>query len=323
MSALLEDLHARAAEAMSAWKLPNQTPQLLKYRENAVFEVRLADGRRAALRLHRPGYHAEQALLSELHWMEDLRRNGLRTPEPIAAADGRLLIALDQAGQFADLIDWMDGAPLGATGRPLGRERDELQRLFHAIGAAMARLHTIADRWRRPPTFSRLSWDAAGLLGDNPVWGRFWDVDGLADADRRFLAELRDVLTARLSDIGETLDFGLIHADLVRENIFVGDAGVAFIDFDDCGFGWRLFEIATTLLRNRQEPDYPLIEASLIDGYRRERPLTDADLAHLPLFLLLRSLTYIGWAGERRDLPDAPERLARYIADARRLSHAI
>lgn len=323
MSALLEDLHARAVEAMAAWSLPEQAPRLLKHRENAVFEVRLANGARAALRLHRPGYHAEDALLSELQWMEDLRRHGLATPEPIAAADGRLLISLDQAGQFADLIDWMDGAPLGATGRPLAHTRDELQRIFFAVGAEMARMHAIADRWRRPATFSRLSWDADGLLGERPVWGRFWDAAGLADPDRQFLADLRDALRERLAEIGDGLDFGLVHADLVRENIFVGPSGVAFIDFDDCGFGWRLFDIATTLLRNRQEPDYASIESSLIEGYRSERALSDADLRQLPLFLLLRSLTYIGWIGDRPDLPDAEERLARYVADARKLSDAI
>jgi hypothetical protein len=44
------------------------------------------------------------------------------------------------------------------------------------------------------------------------------------------------------------------------------------------------------------------------------------EFRHLPLFLLLRSLTYIGWAGARRELPDSEERLRRYVAEARDLA---
>jgi hypothetical protein len=40
----------------------------------------------------------------------------------------------------------------------------------------------------------------------------------------------------------------------------------------------------------------------------------------LPLFLLLRGLTYIGWVGDRPDLPDAAERMARYVADVSELA---
>ena len=59
-----DDIGMRAAHILAAWGLPAQTPELLKYRENAVFKVRLADGRKAALRLHRPGYHSEAELRS-------------------------------------------------------------------------------------------------------------------------------------------------------------------------------------------------------------------------------------------------------------------
>ena len=86
MAAALDELQARAHRALAAWNLPAQEPELLKFRENAVFKVRLADGRTAALRLHRPGYHSEAALRSELQWMDELRRNGLNVPLPIPAA---------------------------------------------------------------------------------------------------------------------------------------------------------------------------------------------------------------------------------------------
>ncbi|WP_321378401.1 phosphotransferase [Rhizobium sp.] len=107
------------------------------------------------------------------------------------------------------------------------------------------------------------------------------------------------------------LDYGLIHADLVRENVLVNDGRIELIDFDDGGYGFRMFDIATALFKNRTEPAYPAMRAALIDGYRRARPLPDRALATLPLFMALRSVTYIGWAGDRSDMPDAHERLLR------------
>ena len=274
MSEIEQALTKRAIGALRHWKLPDQRPHLIKYRENAVFRVELADGGTAALRLHRSGYHHGNALASELAWMADLRKRGVSVPEPIPTIDGALLARLDEApeSQYADLIGWVTGEALGASGQPLKRSRASLAALFEAIGRQMARLHDAADRFAKPFDFVRPAWDAAGILGENPFWGRFWDFPGLGRDDGAFLAQLRDRLQGELASIESRLDFGLIHADLVRENILVDGGRIAFIDFDDCGFGFRLFDLATTLLRNRDEPDYPTIRQSLLDGYLSGRP---------------------------------------------------
>lgn len=323
MGGIEEALTERARLALGRWRLPDQRPQLIKYRENAVFKVVLPAGGATALRLHRPGYHSRDALASELAWMADLRRRGVSVPEPISTPDGALLVGLE-SGQaeplYADLIGWVEGEPLGASGQPLLRSRTELGALFDRVGREMARLHDAADRFAVPAHFVRPAWNAEGLLGEEPFWGRFWDCPGLEREDRDLLARLRGTLQVQFGAIASGLDYGLIHADLVRENILVDGARVTFIDFDDCGFGFRLFDLATALLRNRNEPDYPTIRQSLLDAYLSVRPAMQTELAHLPLFLLLRALTYIGWAGARPELPDSNARLRRYVADARLLA---
>lgn len=320
MDGILEALTARASAALAHWDLPVQVPELIKYRENAVFKVKLAWGEPAALRLHRPAYHSAAALASELAFMASLRDRGLAVPEPIPAANGALLVAFGDGPDHADLIGWMEGEALGETGVPLDGKGRDLPAIFAAVGREMALLHGAADAFRRPEGFERPAWDAAGLLGERPFWGRFWDCPALAPADRGWLTALRAALSDRLATVAPGLDYGLIHADIVRENIFVRKASVAFIDFDDCGFGFRLFDLATTLLRNRREPDYPALRHALLEGYAAARPQARAEFAHLPLFLLLRALTYIGWAAERPDLHDNADRLRRYVADARALA---
>ena len=323
MLAAADDIGMRATHILAAWGLPAQTPELLKYRENAVFKVRLADGGKAALRLHRPGYHAEAELRSELQWMDDLRRNGIAVPRPIAKLDGGLLARIDgPQPQFSDLIEWVEGQPIGETGKPLDYAAEEIARIYREVGRAMADMHAAADRWTPPTGFTRHAWDHDGLLGENPLWGRFWESAFLSPDTSAFLASLRRDVSSKLDEAG-ALDYGLIHADPVRENVLVDGERVTLIDFDDCGYGFRLFDLATALLRNRREVHYETIKASLIEGYRERRSLSDECLALLPLFLLLRSLTYVGWAAARPELPDVSERLSRYVRDVRELADAL
>ena len=106
----------------------------------------------------------------------------------------------------------------------------------------------------------------------------------------------------------------------MRDNVLIGDDHVELIDFDDAGHGWRMFDIATALVKNRREPHFDVIRSALISGYRKRRVLRDVAMATLPLFLLIRSLSYIGWAASRIDEPGTPERLARFSADAQELA---
>jgi Ser/Thr protein kinase RdoA (MazF antagonist) len=316
-------LQKRALEALDHWPVRAHEPVLMKYRENAVFRITLEGGQLAALRLHRPGYHDETSLRSELHFMAALKLGGLDVPSPVPTSRRQSLVRLPAnrhfAEQHADVVSWIDGAPLGQSGVPLSHSAEMQADIFFRIGQGMATMHELADAWEPPERFRRPAWDAEGLVGEKPLWGRFWDCRGLSSESTIALSALRNELRRALANVErQNLDYGLIHADLVRENIFLAGAenNIAFIDFDDAGHGFRLFDLATTLLKNRNEPAYPAIEQALISGYRSRRTLSDVALASLPLFMLLRSLTYIGWLAERPELPDAAERLSRYVNES-------
>lgn len=319
----LRHLHERAGRALAHWGLEGTETRLIKYRENAVFRVRLADGAYAALRLHRPGYHSRDAILSELLFVAHLVGEGARAPAPLPTLSGTLLAecGTDGATGFASLVSWMEGAPLGESGYPLAHGSEEAQALFFRLGATLARLHDSADRFKGGDSFVRPAWDRGGLLGEAPLWGRFWDCEDLSLESRNGLSRLRARLLEHLAQVGtDGLDYGLIHADGVRENVMVHGDEIGLIDFDDCGYGYRLFDLATALLKNRIEPHYPALEAALIDGYRSCRSLSDAALALLPLFTVMRSLTYIGWAAAR---PEMAHKTQKYADDALELAERL
>ncbi|UUV08120.1 phosphotransferase enzyme family protein [Ruegeria sp. YS9] len=298
-------------QALTLWELVDSEWSLVAARENRVYRVQ-AGQTAYALRLHRKGLRTDAELRSELQWMAVLGKNGVRVPTPVPAADGRYLHLVD--GIQVDMLNWLPGRPLGATGSAL--EQRDRTGVFHTIGREMARLHDISDQWTRPHDFTRWSWDRGGLLGDTPLWGRFWENPTLGKTDRALFLAFRDIADRDLRRVENQLDYGLIHADLVRENVMVDGDKLWLIDFDDAGFGFRLFDIATTLLKNLHEPDFNRLRDALLAGYRSERPICTHQL---DLFMALRAATYVGWVASRLNEDGSDIRNVRFIETARGL----
>jgi len=291
-------------------------PRLIRMRENAVYDVMLPSGR-AALRLHRAGYQSAAAIRSELWWCRALAAAGVPVARPVPAGDGQLLVALS-TGRLASALAWVDGVPLGEAGVPLAGNVAAQVGHHRALGRLVARLHTASDALIPPPDFVRTRWDCDGLLGETPFWGRFWDHPALQPDDAALLRKTRDFLRDKVQDHAASGSFGLIHADVLRENVFVGESGLSLIDFDDSGFGFRLYDLGTVLSQNLFEPALPQIAQALAEGYAETRPL---DPAMIPVFTLMRCCASVGWTMPRL-APDDPihrSHIARAVSLARRV----
>ena len=300
--------------ALCRWGMSDADFHLIAARENSVYRVD-HDGLSYALRVHRRGYRSDAELWSELQWMQAISHGGIDVPAPVASVSGQFLHVVD--GVHVDVLNWLPGAPLGSTFEAL--KAADRTGLFRRIGCQMARLHRISDAWVRPEGFNRCVWDRGGLLGEAPLWGRFWENPTLGVEDRALFTRVRETANYALAGRETALDYGLIHADLVRENIIIDGDRLQFIDFDDGGFGFRLFDLATALIKNLGERDYPALRDALISGYREVRTI---DIEALELFVLLRSATYVGWIIERMEEPGADRRNASFITTTRHLAQA-
>jgi Ser/Thr protein kinase RdoA (MazF antagonist) len=290
-----------AEDAAQAWG--GRVVRVLRDRENHVLEMVLPSGVRAALRLHRAGYQSPEAIRSELWWCAELARAGLPVPAALPARNGALLIALAD-GRQASAIAWMEGEALGEAAKPFTLPLPRVLDAYHALGSLLAKVHAITDTLTLPDGFTRPRWDLEGLVGDTPHWGRFWDHPAATPDQRATLIRARDALRKRL-----TGQIGLIHADLLRENVLVNGHSVSLIDFDDSGFGYRLHDLGTALLQTFQHPEQSQIRAALMAGYGTK----DEDMVQS--FTLARALASVGWTMPRLQ-PDDPihkSHLARAI----------
>jgi len=297
-----------ARRALASWGLSHADLSLLKFRENAVFKVSVNGRPDSVMRVHRPNYHDEQALLSEIAWMRALNEAGIRTPQVRPALDGSLVteVSTVDSSYLCDLVDWIDGVQLDAIDQQTETTDTELVSAYRVLGKLAAQVHNQSAGWTPPENFRRHAWNVDGLIGNDPVMGKFWELEALTSEQLKILEAARHRLRGDLESLGEDPQyFSLIHADMLSENLLVQGETLSLIDFDDCGYGWHLFEFATPLFFYLGESVFDSLYAAFVAGYREQRAISEEHLKHLDTFLLARGFTYLGWLHTRKETDTA------------------
>ncbi|HEX9066431.1 MAG TPA: phosphotransferase [Streptosporangiaceae bacterium] len=295
--AVLRDYDPFARAALEPFGFPASAHiALLSLSENATYRIDdPAASRTAVLRVHRTGYHQPGAIASELAWMQALRADeGLLTPKVYPAADGRQVtdITIGPLTRQTVLFEWLPGHEPAEDG---------LAGKFELLGEICARMHRHSRSWPRPAGFVRFDWDFDCCVGDTPRWGRWQDGIGVGPGELAVLTRAAALMRRRLDAFGrEPGRFGLIHADVRLANLLVDGDAIQVIDFDDCGFGWFLFDLATAVSFIEHDPRVPELCDAWVRGYRSVAPLPAADEAEIGTFVLLRRLQLVAWVGSHR-----------------------
>lgn len=296
-----EHLQVFAEKAAVEHGMADAAITLLNVSENATYRLDSSDGRRVVLRVHRTGYHTREAIQSELAWVRSLRdEQVVRTAPVVPTPDGREVVGVRHPGgeeRFVVAFEWMDG---------VHPPQDRLLDDFAQLGAITARLHSHAKTWQQPTGFTRFTWDYDTSLGDRGHWGRWQDGLGVGRPELDVLGRCSDLLRERLDAFGRGPErFGLVHADMRLANLLVDGPHVGVIDFDDCGFSWYLYDLGSSLSFIEHLPVVPELIDSWVTGYRTVAPLSPAEVAELPTFVMLRRLLLVAWIGSHSAVPEA------------------
>ncbi len=299
------DAASLARRALDYWALPaDATLRLINKAENLTYLVE-TEGVKAVLRLHRPGYHSREAIESELAWAADLNRTGgVSAPIPLTGRDGRAVQKVD--GVHLVLFHFIEGTHPD--------ENDDLIVPFRMLGRIAAKTHRHSIDWTRPAAFTRLVWDADAVFGPTPIWANWRDGPNVGRAEAAVLTRAEVTIKARLAAYGKgAACYGLIHADMRLANILLHQGQPRIIDFDDCGFGWFIYDFAAAVSFIEIHPQIPALKASWLAGYREVRALPAADEAEIDTMVMLRRLALLGWIGSRIEATE-PQALAPHFA---------
>ena len=315
---LLERLDRLAHAALPAFGLdPGSRVTMINHSENTTYRIDdPGGGAPTILRVHREAYHTRNAIACELAWMAALRAEaGVVTPTPIPGVDGALIQDVSARGlnpRHCVLFEFLEGEE---------PSEDELIGPFHRLGEVSGRIHRHSESWPRGPDFERLHWDFAHMLGDRPYWGDWRAGPALDPARLALLERLAEVIGRRLAAYGKAPErFGLVHADLRLANLLIHEGETRVIDFDDSGLSWFLYDLATALSFIEEREDVPDLVRAWVEGYRTVRPLSAADEAEIPTFLMLRRMVILAWIGSHSETDLAQELGPEYTAGTCRLA---
>ena len=265
--------------------------EYLRTSENTVVKVRAADGTLYALRIRKLLGTYQEQIQSELIVLRDLRHGtGLDIPAPVATRTGDLYCLLPHGSDvyMGVLFSWVPGVHMG------GADITPVQ--MSQMACAVARLHMFSRMYTPPPGFLRPTYDSTWFLGATS-WRASADFVKLLDPEAAAcLHRASDAVGAFLQAYPKNADtFGLIHYDLHAGNFLFTKDAANLIDFDECGWGYYLFDLAHILFEFVDHPDFESFKRIAVENYLAEAgPGSLHDDAMIP-FLALQAVAYANW----------------------------
>lgn len=230
---------ADARFALRRFGLPTAPLEYLGTSQNAVV--------RAGHHLVRIGANdrTREEAASEILWLDALRDHGVRVPTPHRRANGSSFVEWTTGRGFrrATVFDWIEGEELDWASEGA------------IVGAAtlLRSLHDQARSWTPPPGFERWRNDVV-RVDDGSVLDPCSEARhavAIEEFDRWLGPEAARGASAGLARFRQAVegiaDWGalLIHGDFHSGNLLHSPGGaVVAIDFDDCGWGHALLDLA-------------------------------------------------------------------------------
>jgi Ser/Thr protein kinase RdoA (MazF antagonist) len=273
---------------------------LLNYSENATYLVHnpTEAKQKFILRVGRPGYHTKSEVESELKLLESIgQHTEITVSLPIPGDNQEYVQTVKHENEVFNctLFTFLEGSA------PEEDNESKLIIQFEILGKITAQLHEHSQKHHQNlRDITRLTWDYDTILGPEPKWGRWKNGKAITPERLELYEKVSLKIKERLDRFGKDHSrYGLIHSDLRLANLLVEGEEIKVIDFDDCGFGWYLYDLATSLSFIEHKSYVPSLVASWIKGYRKVRSLSVEEEQEIPTFIMMRRLQLIAWVGSR------------------------
>ena len=296
-----DSLTAFAREILKKYGINDAEVECINFEFNATFSVSTQSGQKFALRLNINSTRVHSNILAETQWVRDLARiPSINVPAPIASLDDQFVVSAlhDDSGQmiYGVMYSWLEGEEIG--------DEPTLDQL-RTVGQAIALLHQNSSDFELRdgaslPTFNDFFWGTEDFL--------FSSKSRLSASDRSLIEKARDRIMQFTDDLYASSPVRIIHADFHGWNLMWHDDQLFIFDFDDCGFGIEVQDIAIALYWLNT----PTADAALLEGYKSIRPLPTYSDNAMKALLLQRRLMLLNYLFETKNA-EHKEMLPAYL----------
>jgi len=244
---------------------------------NDTYELRCGDDRKYSIRVYRHALRERDEIDFEMAAISYLHKKGAYVAYPIVKRNGDFVTKIEapEGIRYVIITAHADGEHLRY------KKPDQAVR----FGESAATLHKLSEGFNT--THHRPDLDVDYLLDNSLQIIRPYFYKNLDD----WTILEKAATEARLrvsSESRNKLDTGFCHGDFHGGNVREADDVITHFDFDCCGMGLRIFDLATfywsARLREKHEEQWP----AFLEGYRSVRSIGEVDLALLDTFVFIR-----------------------------------
>jgi len=303
-----DSLKKFALVVLENYQISVKSIELINYENNATFKITATDETQYAFRININSPRSKENIKAEVAYVKFLNNSDLiKTARPISNKHGSYITTFFHQEIGRDLnsvmYSWLDGVDVGDDPTPTQ---------LRALGVAMAHMHNLSVDFAlpdnsQPPTFTDPFWGSPDLLRGED--------SRLSDEHKKLVIDAFDEVTRRTNDLFEKNKAHVIHADLHGWNLKWNLDQLSIFDFDDCGIGLPIQDIATALYYL----DTPEQDQALLEGYKSVKPLPKYEEKDLEMLLMHRRLLLLNYLYETMKaehasiLPDYLEETIRRV----------
>jgi len=266
------DVRALITEILSCY--PIDTVEKCKFWHRGLSDVYSVKTQtsRYFLRISHQHWRCQTEIEFEVELLDFLHHHQLPIAYPLRTIDGQLFIEINapEGKRYAVLF-------VKAPGQVAIGDLNINQSL--KLGATVAKIHQVSLNFQ--PSVQRQPLNSDYLLESSLVAIAPYLKN--RPTDLNCLADIVFQLKAQLQNLPHTPPFwGICWGDPHSGNAhFTSDDQITLFDFDQCGYGWRSFDIAKFLQVSLQSGLSKKVREAFLVGYEEINPLTELEKNHI------------------------------------------
>ncbi|PZO42135.1 MAG: homoserine kinase [Pseudanabaena frigida] len=231
-----------------------------------IYLVEAGDNR-YVLRVSHAHWRSKAEIEFELELLTYLRQNYIPVAHPLRTEDGQLAIEIPalEGKRYASLFTY-------AAGKVAVGDLDKSQ--AQRLGETLAKLHNTAQSFQCHAARPHLT---INYLLDDSLQDLF---PFLSSSARAYMNDAIAQIKEQIDRLPNTLPiWSVCWGDPHSGNVhFTETNEITLFDFDQCGYGWRSFDIAKFLQVTLQAGISPSVRKAFLHGYQSTQPLEDIEL---------------------------------------------